>query len=246
MKKIQVLLAASVLFWSGHVYAASFNIDPAGLGQTQFNALADDLGAATWMNPSNSAEPHSAGLIPVGVQVALEVSSLSLDSNAAHWNLVGVNNVDILPMPRLRLSAGIPFGLDLSYMVLSLPNSNFEMSGFEGRMAFGNYIPVPFLEANIRYHRSSLTGIPGMEVSNYGFAAMIGADTPIVKPYIEFGSVTSTTTPSGALSALASHETTQSTFTLGAKLQFALFILNAETSTVGDKDLTSLKLGFEF
>jgi len=246
MKTIRALFAVSALLVAGQVQAATFNIDPLGLVQTQFNALADDLSAATWMNPSNSAEAHSAGIIPVGVQVAVELTTLDLNPADTHWALVGVSAPDTLPMPRVRISAGIPFGLDLSYMVLSLPDSNFEMTGFEGRMAFGSFIPVPMLEANVRYHTSSLTGIPNMDISNTGFAAMVGVNLPIFKPYIEVGTVTSTTTPSGALSALSVHETTNSTMAIGAKVELAFFVINVEKATVGDKDLTTMKLGFEF
>jgi len=75
---------------------------------------------------------------------------------------------------------------------------------------------------------------------------MVGANLPIVKPYIEFGTVTATSTPSGALSALATYEKTSSTMAIGAKAELAFFIINLEKSKVGDKDLTTVKLGFEF
>jgi hypothetical protein len=131
-------------------------------------------------------------------------------------------------------------------MVSQIPSSNIKISGYEIRMAFGNFIPVPMLEANVRYHSSALTGVPDMEVKSKGFAAMVGANLPIVKPYIEFGTVTATSTPSGALSALATYEKTSSTMAIGAKVELAFFIINLEKSKVGDKDLTTVKLGFEF
>jgi len=247
MNYIRGLFAVSALLLAGQVQAASLNIDPKNLGQPLFNALSDDLAAATWMTPSNSAESHSAGFIPVGIQAAIEITGLSIDPNAPHWALAGANGLPSrLPIPRLRISAGIPFGLDVGYMVTSIPNSNVKITGYEGRMAFGNYIPVPMLEANIRIHQSSLTGVKNMEIKNSGFAVMAGMNLPIVNPYIEFGRVTSTSTPSGVLSPLAVHETTNNTMAVGAKVELALFIINLEKSKVGDKDLMSLKLGFEF
>ena len=248
MKTIRAIIAASALLLAGHAQAASFNLDPSALpGQSTFDGLSKDLGALIWMNPSNSAEPHSAGLIPVGVQAALEVSSLTINPDDQHWQLMGLDLPSALPLPRLRLSAGIPFGLDVSYMVLSMPDSNVKMTGFEGRMAFGGFIPVPMLEANVRLYQSSLTGVTDLEVKSSGFAAMVGANLPIVKPYIEVGSVTTTSTPSGPLSILLSeYESTDSTLAVGAKVQLALFVINVEKSTVGDKDLTSVKIGFEF
>lgn len=249
MKTIRSLVVASSLLLAGQAQAASLNIDPTGLAQTQFNALSDDLGAATWMTPSNSAESHSAGIIPVGVQVAVEVPLLSIDPNAPHWALAGATGLpSSLPVPRLRVSAGIPFGLDVGAMVSQIPKSNIKMTGFEGRMAFGNYIPVPMLEANIRYHQSSLTGVPNMEIKDSGFAAMIGANLPIFKPYFEIGTVTSTSTPSGVLAGagITEHQTKSTTKTIGAKIELAFFVINAEKAKVGNKDLTTVKLGFEF
>ncbi len=250
MKTIRALIAASVMLFAGQAQAANFTLDPALLGNAQadFNALSDDLGAAIWMNSSNSAEAHSAGFIPVGVQVAVEAALLKIDPAAPHWSKMGLDLPSSLPFPRARLSVGIPFGLDLGYMVLQMPNSNVEMTGFEGRMAFGSFIPLPFVEANVRIHQSSLTGVTDMEIKNTGFAAMIGADLPIVKPYLEVGTVTSTSTPSGTLAAvgLTTYETTKSTTTVGAKVELALFVINYEHSQVGDKELDTVKLGFEF
>jgi len=223
-------------------------ISPADIlsqGQTSFDGLSSDLAAVTWMNPGNSAESHSAGLIPVGVQVALELTSLSIDSNDSHWNAMSYN-LDVVPVPRLRISAGIPFGLDVGYMYLSSADLDIDMTGLEVRMSFGNYIPVPMLEANVRYHTSTLTAGSDMEIKNTGFAAMIGGNFPIVKPYIEFGTVTSTSTPSGSLGVLASYEEKNTTMAIGVKAQLALFVLNVEQSKFGDKDLTTIKVGLEF
>lgn len=255
MKAIQSLVVASSLLFAGQAHAASA-ITPADIlgavqadAQASFNALSDDLAAATWMNPSNSAESHSAGIIPVGIQAAVEVTGLSIDTTDPHWAAMGVD-VDTLPVPRLRISAGIPFGLDVGFMYLSSSELEIDMTGVEVRMAFGNYIPVPMLEANVRYHQSSLTAGSDMEVENTGYAVMVGANLPIFKPYIEVGSVTSTSTPLGQLISgpivLTEYETTETTMAIGAKIELALFIINLEKSTVGDKDLMTVKLGFEF
>ncbi|MDX8383595.1 MAG: hypothetical protein R8M45_05900 [Ghiorsea sp.] len=252
MKMIRTLFAVSALLFAGQAHSAA--ITPADLlgqatakAQASFNGLGDDLAAATWMNPSNSAEAHSAGLIPVGVQIGLELATLTIDPNAPQWSSMSGGFTDTtLPFPRVRLSVGIPFGLDFAYMTLSSSDLDIDLTGYEGRFALGSFIPVPFMEANVRYHQSTLTVGNDMEISNSGFAAMIGADFPIVKPYIEFGTVSSTSTPSGALSVLAEHSTDRSTLTYGAKIQLMFLVLNLEQSTVGDQELTTAKLAFEF
>ncbi len=249
MKTIRSLVVASTLFVAGQAQAASSNINiPTNFGQAQYNALSNELGAATWMTPSNSAESHSSGIIPVGVQAAVEFVGVSIDSNL--WASAGANKPPSrIFVPRLRVSAGIPFGLDVGVMITKVPNSNIKMTGFEGRMAFGNYIPVPMLEANVRYHQSSLTGIPDVKIKNTGYAAMIGANLPIVKPYIEIGTVTSTSTPSGALVSqgnLKEYQKKSTTKAIGAKIELALFVINVEKAKVGDKDLLTAKFGFEF
>lgn len=242
MKKIHTLLAASALLVASQANAAS--ITGFTGAQAAYTGYTQDLAAASWMNPSNSAEPHSSGILPFGIQAALELSTLKIDPNAAQWQAVGYTNSTI-PMPRIRLSAGIPFGLDVGYMNLSSKNLGIDLTGYEFRMAFGNYIPVPMLEANVRYHTSKLT-LTDMEVKNTGYAVMVGANLPIVKPYIEFGTVKSTSTASGLLANLQQLNETNSTLALGAKVELAFFVINLEKSTVGNKDLTTVKLGFEF
>lgn len=244
MKKLHVLLAASTMLVASQAQAAT--ITGFTGAQAAYTGYIQDLAAAAWMNPSNSAEPHSSGILPFGIQAAVEVASLNIDPNAPQWQAVGYTDSTI-PLPRLRLSAGIPFGLDVSYMTLPGQDLGVDLTGYEVRMAFGNYIPVPMLEANVRYYSSSLT-MTDLEVKSTGYAVMVGANLPIVKPYIEVGTTTATSTAAGTLAALGLQELdeTNSTLTLGAKIELALFIINLEQSTVGDRDLTTVKLGFEF
>jgi len=245
MKIVRPLIIASSLFIAGQAQAATaINTTKLPLVQSTYTAFAQDLAAAAWMNPSNSAEPHSSGIIPVGVQIAVEVAGLKIDPNAAQWSAIGYTESTI-PMPRLRLSVGIPFGLDVGYMTLSSKDLDIDLKGYEARMAFGNYIPVPMLEANLRFHTSTLTA-GDVEVKNTGFAAMIGANLPIIKPYIEVGTVKSTSSGAGVFAGLNQLDESNSTMALGAKLELAFFVINAETAKVGDKALTNIKLGFEF
>ncbi len=250
MKIVRSLMVASTLLVAGQVQAAT--VTPADIAnqiaatkQAAYTGLAQDLAAAAWMNPSNSAEPHSAGIIPVGVQVGIEVAGLEIDPNATHWSLMGITD-STLPLPRVRLSVGIPFGLDVGYMKMSA--SGLDLTGYEVRMAFGNYIPLPMLEANVRYHTSTLSvgDVDNIEVKNSGFAAMVGANLPIVKPYIEVGTTKSTSTGSGAFSGLTELDASNTTTALGAKVELAFFVINAELAKVGDKKLTNVKVGFEF
>jgi len=257
MNTIRTLFAASAMLIAGQAHAA-LTITPADFlnqsqaqAQSAFNGLADDLSAGVWMNPSNSAEAHSAGFIPVGVQVALEVSTLTVDPDAPQWSLMsGATPPSALPFPALRISVGIPFGLDVGYMVLSVPDSNIEVSGFEGRIALGRFIPVPFLEANVRYHQSTLTGVTDFEIKNSGFALMVGANLPFIKPYLEVGTTTSVATPSGQLLsgpvALQKYSADKTTLAIGAKVEFMMMVLNIEQASIGDQDLFTIKLGAEF
>ncbi len=250
MKIVRSFMVVSSLLVAGQAQSAT--VTPADIAnqvaavkQSAYTGLTQDLAAAAWMNPSNSAEPHSAGIIPVGVQVGLEVAGLEIDPNATHWSLMGITESK-LPLPRVRLSVGIPFGLDVGYMKMSA--SGLDLTGYEVRMAFGNYIPVPMLEANVRYHTSTLSvgDADSIEVKNSGFAAMIGANLPIVKPYIEVGTTKSTSTGSGSFSGLTELDESNTTTALGAKVEFAFIVLNAELAKVGDKKLTNIKFGFEF
>ena len=242
MKKIHTLLAASALLFASQAHAAS--VTGFSGAQAAYTGYTQDLAAAAWMNPSNSAEPHSSGILPFGIQAAVEVTALKIDPNAAQWQAVNYTESTI-PLPRVRLSAGIPFGLDVGYMTLSSADLGIDLTGYEIRMAFGNYIPVPMLEANVRYYSSSLT-LTDLEVKSTGYAVMVGANLPIIKPYLEVGTTTATSSATGALAVFQQLDETNSTMTLGAKVELAFFVVNLEQSTVGSKDLTTVKLGFEF
>jgi len=251
MKKIHsVLLAGTMILAGTQASAAAFSIQGLqGKGQATFQSISDDLGAAVWMNPSNSAEPHSAGIIPVGFQVGVEATSLQVDSAA--WSRLGNGNQAAMVIPKLRISAGIPFGLDFSYMYTAVPQSNIKITGYEGRIAFGSYIPVPMIEFNVRAYQSQLTGVTELSVKDTGFAAMLGVDLPIFKPYIEVGQVQTTSTPQGVAAtgplALTEYSKTSSTMAIGAKVSIFPFLnLTGEYATVGSKKLYTLKFAAEF
>jgi len=207
-----------------------------------------DLGAAVWMNPSNSAEPHSAGIIPVGFQVGVEATSLQVNSSA--WQALGNGGQSAMVIPKLRISAGVPFGLDVSYMYTAVPQSNIKITGYEGRMAFGSYIPLPMVEFNVRAYQSQLTGVTELSVKDFGYAAMLGANLPVFKPYIEVGQVQSTSTPQGAavtVGGLKEYKKTSTTMAVGAKVSIFPFLnLTGEYATVGSKKLYTIKLAAEF
>jgi len=250
MKKIHsVLLAGTMIVAGTQASAAAFSIQGLqAIGQANFKNISDDLGAAVWMNPSNSAEPHSAGIIPVGFQVGVEATSLQV--NSAAWKQLGNASQAGMVIPKLRISAGIPFGLDFSYMYTAIPQSNIKITGYEGRIAFGSYIPVPMIEFNVRAYQSKLTGVPELSVKDTGFAAMLGADLPIFKPYIEVGQVQTTSTPQGIAAIggiLKEYKKTSTTMALGAKVSIFPFLnLTGEYATVGSKKLYTIKLAAEF
>ncbi|MBL1353494.1 MAG: hypothetical protein COA61_009250 [Zetaproteobacteria bacterium] len=250
MKKIHgVLLAGSMVLAGTQVSAAAFTIQGLqAIGQANFQNISDDLSAAIWMNPSNSAEPHSAGIIPVGFQVGVEATSLQVNSTA--WQKLGNAGQSGMIIPKLRISAGIPFGLDFSYMYTAIPQSNIKITGYEGRIAFGSMIPLPMVEFNVRAYQSKLTGVPELSVKDTGYAAMLGADLPIFKPYIEVGQVQSTSTPQGIAATggfLKEYKKTSTTMAIGAKVSIFPFLnLTGEYATVGSKKLYTLKLAAEF
>jgi len=249
MKKIHgVLLAGSMVLAGTQASAAAFTIQGLqAIGQTNFQNISDDLSAAVWMNPSNSAEPHSAGIIPIGFQVGVEATSLQV--NSAAWQTLGNATQSSMVIPKLRISAGIPFGLDFSYMYTAIPQSSIKITGYEGRIAFGSMIPLPMVEFNVRAYQSKLTGVSELSVKDTGFAAMLGADLPIFKPYIEVGQVQSTSTPLGiaATAGLTEYKKTSTTMAVGAKVSIFPFLnLTGEYATVGSKKLYTIKLAAEF
>lgn len=94
------------------------------LPQNQFRGFSEDLGAALSYKPLAPAE--AAGV--TGFDVGLEFSSTKIESDLA-WQLATGDDFSSLPIARVMVNKGLPFGLDVGAQYSTVPGSNAEAYG---------------------------------------------------------------------------------------------------------------------
>ena len=223
-----------------------------------FDGLIKDGGFGLHFNPGNSGAPLAGGLLPVGFKVTGELGFVSLSSGAQSLiKAAGGSDLSMVPFPKVKLQVGIPFGLDFGYQMVSL-GSTIQSSGFEVRFDVSSFIPLPILDVAARYHSSNGNLTEDLALKSTGFDVTIGANLPIIKPYLNLGTLTVTGTPSDAFIAqyaavpaladvIKEKEFSGSVRTIGVKLTpLPLFCIFAEQTAYEESSMISVGFGIDF
>ena len=124
MKKLRPILATILIAWTSQLARAD-DIDAIDrLSPKQFESFADDLVAALSYKSSAPAEPLGV----LGFDLGLGVSLVRLE-NAASWGVATGSTTEYLPIPKVSLSKGLPFDVDLGAFVAAVPGSNILVYG---------------------------------------------------------------------------------------------------------------------
>ncbi|MDH5543585.1 MAG: hypothetical protein OEY64_11545 [Nitrospinota bacterium] len=220
-----------------------------------YDGLVKDAGFGLHFNPGNSGAPLAGGLLPIGFKVTGELGFQSLSSNAQSVvKAAGGSDLSMVPFPKVKIQVGIPFGVDLGYQMVSLGDS-IKSTGFEARFDVSSFIPLPILDIAARYHTSSGNLTDDLTVKSTGFDVTLGANLPIIKPYLNLGTMTITGTPSAAFIAqypllpdvIKEKEFSGSVRTIGVKLTpLPLFCIFAEQSVYEESSMISVGFGIDF
>lgn len=206
--------------------------------QQDFRLLSEDLGAALSYKPLAPAEP--LGL--VGFDIGLEASATQLSHPQVYRQATG-SSVETLYIPRLHVSKGLPFGLDVGVSWSGLPGGGVSLIGAEARYALlpgGVLMPAVAVRASY----SALKGADRLDFSTRGLDVSISKGFAMFTPYAGIGTVRVDSDPN-ALN-LRRETFSQDKVFVGANLNLMLMNLAVEADRTGDATSYSLKAGWRW
>ncbi|MFQ5470340.1 MAG: hypothetical protein ACE5EH_08535 [Gammaproteobacteria bacterium] len=176
------LLAAIGLSQSSWAGSNDITLTGSSITQTEFNSLIEELGTAVSYNSISPAET----LGTVGFDVGVSLSVYDVDKDL--WNLA-VSDADApssLPVPRLMVRKGLPFGVDVGASYVKVPGSNIANIGGEVRKSIleGSTLTPA---VSITGHASRLSGVDDINLSTYGLDVGISKGFANLTPYAGVG-----------------------------------------------------------
>lgn len=235
---IRKTLLLSILLASPAVHAAS-NFDNLGLlSQSEFKDLASDLGAALSYKALAPAEPLGA----TGFDIGLEVTATQLEHSDI-WQTATGEDLSVLPIPKLHLHKGLPFGIDVGGFFSMIPGTDMKLYGGELRYAYvsGNTV-MPAVA--IRGAFTKLTGVDQLDFHSTNLEVTVSKGFAMLTPYAGVGGVWSTSTPNAG--GLTEESNTATRVFAGLNLNFGLTNLDFEADKTGDNVSYGAKFGLRF
>jgi len=213
------------------------------LSPTQFDAFAEDLVSALSLRAVRPAEP--LGL--TGFDLGIGISAIEL-KHGESWKLATGGSAEYLPIPRLSLVKGLPFGVDVGAFLAAVPGSNILAYGGELQYALiDGSAALPAVAVRGGYTR--LSGVEQLALETRSVDLTVSKGLFAFTPYAGigriWGDVTPAAGPQGFTTLSASSPQRDRVF---AGLQFSLvvgsFVLEVERT--GDTLGASTKLGLRF
>ena len=233
---------ASLLMLSQSVWAVG-SIDPNNIpGQTEFDAMAEDLTSALSYKAVAPAEP--LGLL--GFDIAAEVT-LTEPANIGTWGqAIGDTSLNYIPLPKLHVHKGLPMNIDVGAVYSTVPGSNISYFGGELRYSIiGGNVALPAVAVRGTY--TKMSGVDEIGVSTKGLEASVSKGFLMFTPYAGVGKVWGTATPSGTLDLLVNEsDISQTKLFAGVNVSMLLVNLGVEWDKTGDANSYSVKLGLGF
>lgn len=243
MKKLFVLLGL-VAGFSQTATAADFTALGA-LTPAQFQALSEDFGAALSYKSLQPAEPLGI----TGFDVSIEATSTDISKSGAALKAAtgGALDVTTIIIPKLHVSKGLPFGLDVSASMASVPTTNIKLVGAELRYALlkgGIALPAIALRGSI----SSMTGVDELSFNTKSLDLSISKGFLMFTPYVGVGTVWVNSTPNLTTNpnGLAAQSFNLTKTFIGLNVNMGLMNFALEGDKTGDANSASLKFGFRW
>lgn len=164
-------------------FAGDYDISiPTTFLDSQLNDLVKEAGTVIAYRGIAPAEPQ--GL--TGFDIGVESSFFNIDTDL--WDLVTDSNdaPSYLPVPKVHVRKGLPFGIDLGASYSKVPDSNIEVIGGEVQYAIlDGSVALPALA--LRGHYSTLLGVNDIDLETYGADAVVSKGFLMFTPYIGAG-----------------------------------------------------------
>ncbi|KAF0202206.1 MAG: hypothetical protein FD173_2009 [Gallionellaceae bacterium] len=250
MKKSLVLLAVLGCYSQSSLAATTFNLNNLAAGglaaaQADFRLLSEDFGAAMSYKPVTPA----AALGITGFDIGVEVSGTDISKSATAWNtLTGTTSPKTLPVPKLTIAKGLPFGIDISAFYTAIPTTNIKLTGAALSYAIleGDALE-PALA--VRAAMTNLSGISEFSFSTRSLDVSFSKGFVGFTPYIGAGQVwvdSSTSNATLTTLGLKGEAFTQSKVFAGFNINLGLPNFAIEADQTGGIATYSAKLGFRW
>jgi hypothetical protein len=227
----------SLLFASSAFATNDINIQQ--LAQQEFSDLSQDMGAVLSYKPLQGAAPEGITGFDISVN-----GGWTKVAHPSAWN-AATNSTDItgVPFADVRVSKGLPFGIDIGGEYSAVPGSNIKLYGVEGRYAIlEGGVAEPAI--GIRAAFTHVTGVDNLSFNTKSLGLAISKGFGPFTPYAGVGEVWTSSTPD-ASTGLQSVSFNSGEVFVGAQLNFGIH-LALEASRLSGNTTYSLKFGFGF
>ena len=239
MKKLLPLCLAAACF-SPAAFAADISTLNL-LTQSEFRDLSEDLGAALSYKSVQPAEPLGVTGFDMGLEVtATDISKSSAALSKATGNSTPVNT---LYVPKLHLSKGLPFGIDIAASIATVPTTNVRVVGAELRYALmegGVALPAVAIRGSI----SSMSGVDQLSFSTKALDISISKGFAMFTPYAGVGQVW--VNSKANVGTLSEESFSLGKAFIGLNLNLGLTNFALEADKTGGAQSYTAKLGFRF
>jgi hypothetical protein len=211
--------------------------------QQEFQDFVKEFGTAVVFNPMSPAEP--LGIL--GFDVSVETVVTDISENENYWKKMVDDNdpFSYLPVPRLHVQKGLPFGIDVGAMYSSVPGSNISLWGLEAKYAIleGTTLTPAF---SVRGSYSQLRGVDDIDLSTQSVDALVSKGFLMFTPYAGASVFRIEGSENSSLVDLEQED--EFGYRALAGVQFSplpLFVINGEVS-FGETTQFGLKLGLRW
>lgn len=222
---------------------AANNLNNLGaLAQADFRVLSEDLGSALSYKPITPAEPLGI----TGFDLGIEVTGTKMSKSEQAWKTATGNSsgISALYVPKLHVSKGLPFDIDVGAFYSAIPSTNIKLTGFELR-----YAPLPGGVATpavaVRASYTKLGGVDQLDFSTKGLDVSISKGFAMVTPYAGVGQVWVNSNPASS-TGLSGESFTQGKVFAGININLGLTNIALEGDKTGGTASYGMKLGFRW
>ncbi|HET6655353.1 MAG TPA: hypothetical protein VFH57_03835 [Gammaproteobacteria bacterium] len=233
----RILLAALLLGSSSLALADDIdNLD--ALAQNQFHGLSADLGAVLQFKQLAPAEPE--GL--TGFDFGFDVSATQIEHDDAWQIATSGDDVSTVPMARVRLTKGLPGGIDIGGFYSIAPGTNIKAYGAELRYAIlEGGVTTPAIGLRGTYNK--ITGVDHLGFHTGSLELSISKGFGPVTPYAGAGRIWVSSNP-GASTGLQNESFGENEVFVGLDVGMPFMDLVFEANRIGDNLTYSVKLSF--
>ncbi|EQD26952.1 hypothetical protein B1B_19369 [mine drainage metagenome] len=234
------IVSLALLALAGPVWASSSIQDLSLLTSAQFLELSTDLSAVV-------ADPPMGSAAPLGL-TGFRISLYGRDTRLAHenaWNIAsGGSSLSNVPAAGLRLSKGLPFGLDVGGFYMTSPDTHVRMYGGDIRYALihgGTLSP----SLGIRASYARLTGVNQLAFDTRSLDLTLSQELGPFTPFAAWGRIWTQSSPS-ASTGLPNEDFSHNEFVLGLATTLALVEIDLEGARIAGNNTYSVSLGLNF